>query len=75
MTAVSYGLQLFYVVSACAGILIALVLGAVGLVLLTAVVHAVVHALVTGFDCLIELVAPPPSLPRATASFHHGDRR
>ena len=69
----SSGISIFYVLSLLVGIALAIVVSAACLVIATALVVAVIKALITVGDCLLERLAPTSPLPRATASFHHGD--
>lgn len=71
MTAVVYYV---YVLGLLLGIAVALVGSAAGLVIAAALVNWIVCALATGVGNLIARLAPTSPLPRATASFHPGDR-
>ena len=71
MTAAGYGL---YVLSLPVVVAIALVGSAAGLVIAATLVKALVDAIATGIGNLIAHLVPTSPLPRATASFHPGDR-
>lgn len=69
----SSAIYIGYLLSLPVGIAIALVGSAAGLVIAATLVKALGYALVTGIGNLIARLAPTSPLPRATASFHHGD--